>query len=210
MAVASLGAFCIGEYPEAVAVMLFYQIGETLQERAAGNSRKSIVKLMDLRPDFARVVRKGKEEKIAPQEVKVGELTLVLPGERVALDGVVESGSGQLDASALTGESRPVSVCPQDTVLAGCINGDGVLKIRVQKTYENSTVAKILELVENASSKKAPRKNSSPALPAFTRPPWYVPPCWWRSCRRWCWRTHPLKPGFTERLSSWLFPARAR
>lgn len=155
MAVASLGAFCIGEYPEAVAVMLFYQIGETLQERAAGNSRKSIVKLMDLRPDFARVVREGKEEKIAPQEVKVGELTLVLPGERVPLDGVVESGSGQLDASALTGESRPVSVCQQDTVLAGCINGDGVLKIRVQKTYENSTVAKILELTQNAANKKS-------------------------------------------------------
>lgn len=155
MTVATLGAFLIGEYPEGVAVMLFYQTGEMLQEYAAGKSRGSIVKLMDLRPDFARVVRRGKEEKVNPQDVKVGEITRVRPGERIALDGVIVGGEGRIDASALTGESRPVRAETGKEVLAGCISVDGALEIRTQKTYENSAVAKILELAENAASKKS-------------------------------------------------------
>lgn len=155
MTAATLGAFLIGEYPEGVAVMLFYQTGEMLQEYAAGKSRRSIVKLMDLRPDFARVLRGGKEEKVNPQEVKVGEITRVRPGERIALDGVITGGEGRIDASALTGESRPVRAEIGREVLAGCISVDGVLEIRTQKTYENSAVAKILELAENAAGKKS-------------------------------------------------------
>lgn len=155
MTVATLGAFLIGEYPEGVAVMLFYQTGEMLQEYAAGKSRRSIVKLMDLRPDFARVLREGKEEKVNPQDVKVGEITRVRPGERIALDGVIVGGEGRVDASALTGESRPVRAEAGKEVLAGCISVDGALEIRTQKTYENSAVAKILELAENAAAKKS-------------------------------------------------------
>ena len=155
MTIATFGAFAIGEYPEAAAVMLFYQIGEMLQEAAAGKSRSSIVKLMDLRPDFARVIRNGKEEKVSPQDVQIGETTLVLPGERVALDGVILSGSGHIDTSALTGESRPVGAKAGQEVLAGCISVDGTLHIRTQKTYAHSAVAKILELAEHAASKKS-------------------------------------------------------
>ncbi|WP_428045830.1 heavy metal translocating P-type ATPase [Candidatus Avelusimicrobium fimicolum] len=155
MAVATLGAWCIGEFPEAVAVMLFYQVGELLQEYAAGKSRRSIVRLMDLRPDFARLIKSGKEEKVSPQTVKPGEVVLVLPGERVPLDGVIESGSGHLDTSALTGESRPVTAQSGQQVLAGVISVDGTLRVKVEKTYENSAVAKILELAENAASKKS-------------------------------------------------------
>ena len=155
MAVATLGAWCIGEFPEAVAVMLFYQVGELLQEYAAGKSRSSIVSLMDLRPDFARLVKQGKEEKVVPQTVKVGDTVLVLPGERVPLDGVIESGSGHLDTSALTGESRPVTAQAGQEVLAGVISVDGTLRVKVAKTYENSAVAKILELAENAANKKS-------------------------------------------------------
>lgn len=155
MAVATLGAWCIGEFPEAVAVMLFYQVGELLQEYAAGKSRRSIVRLMDLRPDFARLIKSGKEEKVSPQTVKPGEVVLVLPGERVPLDGVIESGSGHLDTSALTGESRPVTAQAGQQVLAGVISVDGTLRVKVEKTYENSAVAKILELAENAASKKS-------------------------------------------------------
>lgn len=155
MSLATLGAWGIGQYPEAVAVMLFYQTGELLQEYAAGKSRRSIVKLMDLRPEFARVVRGGKEAEVNPRTVQVGETTRVRPGERVALDGVIIQGEGRLDASALTGESRPISVLPGKEVLAGSISVDGTLDIRVQKTYENSAVAKILELAENAANKKS-------------------------------------------------------
>ena len=154
MALATFGAFAIGEYPEAAAVMLFYQTGERLQELAAGRSRSSIVKLMDLRPDFARVIRQGKEEKINPQDVTPGEITVVLPGERIALDGIIVEGEGHIDASALTGESRPVSALKGKEVLAGCISLDGTLQIRTTKNYQNSAVAKILELAENAANKE--------------------------------------------------------
>ena len=155
MSVATIGAFAIGEFPEAVAVMLFYQIGELFQDFAVDKSRESISSLMDIRPDYANVLREEKEEKINPNEVKIGEIIIVKPGEKIPLDGVVEEGTSFIDTKALTGESVPKKVCKNDEVLSGCINKDGVLKIRVTKKYDDSTVSKILELVENASSKKS-------------------------------------------------------
>lgn len=155
MSVASLGAFVIGEYPEGVAVMLFYQIGETLQERAAGASRRNIVSLVDLRPAFARVAENGKETKTDPKKVSVGQEMIVLPGERIALDGVVVRGESGVDASALTGESRPVRARPGSAVWAGSVCMDGALTVRVEKEYKDSAAAKILELTEHAAQKKS-------------------------------------------------------
>ena len=155
MSVATIGAFAIGEFPEAVAVMLFYQIGELFQDFAVDKSRESISSLMDIRPDYANVLREEKEEKINPNELKIGEIIIVKPGEKIPLDGVVEEGTSFIDTKALTGESVPKKVYKNDEVLSGCINKDGVLKIRVTKKYDDSTVSKILELVENASSKKS-------------------------------------------------------
>lgn len=155
MSVASLGAFAIGEYPEAAAVMLFYQIGETLQDRAAGASRRNIVKLLDLRPAFARVTENGREVKKAPKEVQLGQEMLVFAGEKIALDGVVVKGKSGVDASALTGESRPVSARAGTAVWAGSVCVDGTLTVRVEKLYQDSAVAKILELAEHASQKKS-------------------------------------------------------
>ena len=155
MSVATIGAFAIGEFPEAVAVMLFYQIGELFQDFAVDKSRKSISSLMDIRPDYANVLRDGKEGKIDPDEVKIGELIIVKPGEKIPLDGVVEEGTSFVDTKALTGEPTPKKVCKDDEVLSGCINLEGILKIKTTKKYDDSTVSKILELVENASSKKS-------------------------------------------------------
>lgn len=155
MSVASLGAFAIGEYPESAAVMLFYQIGETLQDRAAGASRRNIVKLLDLRPAFARVTENGREVKKAPKEVQIGQEMLVFAGEKIALDGVVVKGESGVDASALTGESRPVSARAGTAVWAGSVCVDGTLTVRVKKLYQDSAVAKILELAEHASQKKS-------------------------------------------------------
>lgn len=155
MAVASLGAFAIGEYPEGAAVMLFYQCGENLQERAAGNSRRSITKLLNLRPPFARVLKDGSEIKKDPKQVQPGQEILVLPGEKIALDGVVVKGESRVDASALTGEARPVSARAGTAVWAGSVCVDGALTVRVEKLYEDSAVAKILELTEHASQKKS-------------------------------------------------------
>ena len=155
MSIATFGAFAIGEYPEAAAVMLFYQTGEMLQEAAAGKSRRNIVKLMDLRPDFARVIRGGQELKIKPQDVKIGEKTIVLPGERIGLDGIITAGEAYLDTSALTGESRPQRTYIGEKVLAGCISMDGRLEIKTSKNYNHSAIAKILELAENAAQKKS-------------------------------------------------------
>ena len=155
MSVATIGAFAIGEFPEAVAVMLFYQIGELFQDFAVDKSRKSISSLMDIRPDYANVLRDGKEGKIDPDEVKTGELIIVKPGEKIPLDGVVEEGTSFVDTKALTGEPMPKKVCKDDEVLSGCINLEGILKIKTTKKYDDSTVSKILELVENASSKKS-------------------------------------------------------
>ena len=155
MSIASLGAFAIGEFPEGAAVMLFYQIGECLQDRATDQSRSRIRALMDLRPDTARVLINEQETLLPPQNVSVGQMIRVRPGERVALDGEIVNGTGFLDLSALTGESLPVSCEPGNSILAGTISQNSVLDIRVQKTYENSTLAKIIELAETASHKKS-------------------------------------------------------
>ncbi len=155
MTLATLGAFAIGEYPEGVSVMLFYQIGEKLQHYAAGTSRKKITALMDLRPTFARVVTHKTEYEIAPEQIHVGQVIRVRAGERIALDGIVAVGESQLDTSSLTGESRPLPVQPGQRVLAGSINLAGVLDIQVTKTYANSAVAQILELAEQAAHKKS-------------------------------------------------------
>ena len=159
MAVATLGAFGVGEFPEAVAVMLFYQIGELFQSYAVDKSRKSISSLMDIRPDYANVLRNGKEEKIAPDEVKIGETIVVKPGEKIPLDGTIIEGTTMLDTKALTGESVPVEAKENDEVLSGSINESGKILVKVSKEYGESTVSKILDLVENASSKKSKSEN---------------------------------------------------
>ena len=159
MAIATLGAFCIGEFPEAVAVMLFYQIGELFQSYAVDKSKKSIASLMDIRPDYANVFRDGKEERVTPEEVKIGESIIVKPGEKIPLDGIVIEGKTTLDTKALTGEAVPKEVEEGEQILSGCININGVIKIKVTKKFGESTVSKILDLVENASSKKAKSEN---------------------------------------------------
>ena len=159
MAVATIGAFAIGEFPEAVAVMLFYQVGEWFQSYAVSKSRKSIASFMDIRPDYANIEKDGKIEKVDPDEVKIGDIIIVKTGEKIPLDGVVVEGTSSLDTMALTGESVPRVVKTEDEVLSGCINKDGLLKIRVTKEFGESTVSKILDLVENASSKKSKSEN---------------------------------------------------
>ena len=159
MAVATIGAICINEFAEAVTVMLFYQIGELFQDYAVNKSRKSIIELMDIRPDYANVIREDKHIKVNPSLVKVGEIILVKPGEKIPLDGIVVEGTSMLNTLALTGESVPRRVNVNDEVLSGCINNDGILKIKVTKNFNNSTVSKILDLVENASSRKSNSEN---------------------------------------------------
>lgn len=155
MSVASIGAFFIGEAPEGVGVMLFYQIGEMLQSYAVGQSRRSISSLMDIRPDYANVLRNGEVLTIPPEEVEIGEIIVIKAGERVPLDGIVVEGNSMLDTSALTGESLPREVIVGSELLSGCINMNGLLNAKVTKSYSESTVNKILELVENASSRKS-------------------------------------------------------
>lgn len=159
MTVATIGAFGIGEFPEAVAVMLFYQVGELFQHYAVDKSRKSIASLMDIRPDFANVEREGNVQKVNPSDIKIGEIIIVKPGEKVPLDGIVVEGTSSLDTKALTGEALPRDVQEGLQVISGCINLNGVIKIEVTKEYGESTVSKILNLVENASSKKAKSEN---------------------------------------------------
>lgn len=159
MAVATIGAFAIKEFPEAVAVILFYQIGELFQSYAVDKSRKSISSLMDIRPDYANIIKDGKEEKIDPEEAKIGDIIIVKPGEKIPLDGKVIDGISLIDTKALTGESVPREVTVGDEILSGSINQNGVLKIEVSKLYSESTVSKILDLVENASSKKSKSEN---------------------------------------------------
>ena len=159
MSIATIGAFLLGEYLEGIAVMLFYQIGELFQSYAVNQSRKSISDLMDIRPDHAVVLRDSQEEVVDPEEVVVGEVIVVRPGEKVPLDGTIIEGNSSLDTTALTGESVPTTVTSGETILSGCINLTGVLKIRVEKEFEQSTVARILDLVENASSQKAKVEN---------------------------------------------------
>ncbi|WOO37453.1 heavy metal translocating P-type ATPase [Anaerocolumna sp. AGMB13020] len=159
MAVATVGAFCLGEYPEGVAVMLFYQVGEWFQSYAVSKSRRSISELMDIRPDYANVLRDGQLVQVDPDEVQVGDTVVVKPGERIPLDGIVLEGISAVDTSALTGESVPRDVQPGQDIISGCINQTGVLNIKVTKEFGQSTVAKILELVENASDKKSKSEN---------------------------------------------------
>ena len=159
MTIATIGAFAIGEFPEAVAVMLFYQIGELFQSYAVDKSRKSIASLMNIRPDFANVKRDNQIIKVNPEEVKIGETIVIKPGEKIPLDGIVVDGNSLIDTSALTGESIPKEVDSGDEVLSGCINQNGLLTIKVEKEFGESTVSKILDLVENASSKKSKSEN---------------------------------------------------
>lgn len=159
MTIATIGAFLVGEYPEGAAVMLFYQVGELFQNYAVHRSRKSIAQLMDIRPDHANIKQDGELLEVDPEEVEVGQTIWVRPGERIPMDGVVTEGESLVDTSALTGEPVPRSVAPGQEVLSGCINQSGLLAIRTTKAFEDSTVAKILDLVENASSKKAKAEN---------------------------------------------------
>ena len=159
MAVATVGAFGCGEYPEAVAVMLFYQIGELFQSVAVARSRESIASLMDIRPDYANIEREGRLVEVDPEQVRVGDVIVVKPGERVPLDGIVTEGASSLDTAALTGESLPREATPGQEIISGCVNLTGLLRVQVTKPFADSTVSRILELVENASSKKAKAEN---------------------------------------------------
>ena len=159
MSLSTIGAFAIGEYPEAVAVMLFYQVGEFFQSLAVKRSRKSISDLMDIRPDSATVRRNGELVVVAPETVSIGELIVVKPGEKIPLDGIVTEGESMLDTRALTGESVPRSIRKGEEALSGCVNQSGVLTIKVTKSFGESTVTKIIDMVENASSRKAPTEN---------------------------------------------------
>ena len=170
MSVATLGAFAIGEYPEAVFVMLLFQIGELLEQLAVGKSRRSIAALMDIRPDYANVERDGQLVQCDPEELAVGDEILVKPGERVPLDGLVLEGESTLDTAALTGESLPRKAGPGDTVLSGCVNLHGLLRLRVTKEYGESTVSRILELVEESAANKS---RSETFITRFAA--WYTP-----------------------------------
>jgi len=170
MALATIGAFLTGEYHEGVFVMLFYQVGELFQSYAVGKSRQSISELMNIRPDYANVERDGHLEEVDPEDVGIGDIIVVKAGERIPLDGTIIEGASSLDTRALTGESMPRSVEPGDEVISGCINNSGLLRIRVGKAFEESTVSRILDLVENSSMKKA---KSEQFITRFAR--WYTP-----------------------------------
>ena len=160
MAVATIGAIALGDYTEGVAVMIFYQIGELFQSYAVGKSRRNISELMDIRPDYANIEKEdGTLEQVDPDEVEIGSVIVVQPGEKVPIDGVIEEGRTSLNTSALTGESLPREAGVGDEVISGCINMSGVLKIRTTKEFGESTVSKILDMVENASSKKSRSEN---------------------------------------------------
>lgn len=159
MSIATLGAFFTGDYPEGVTVMLFYQVGELFQSYAVGRSRQSISALMDIRPDYANVEKDGQLVQVDPEEVAIDDIIVIKAGEKVPLDGVVVEGNSSVNTSALTGESLPRDIQPGDDIISGCINQSGLLRVRVTKEFGESTVAKILDLVENASSKKAKAEN---------------------------------------------------
>ena len=159
MAVATMGAILLGDYKEGVSVMLFYQIGELFQSYAVGKSRRNISDLMDIRPDYANIEKDGKLEQVDPDEVEIGSIIVVQPGEKVPIDGIVVEGSSTLNTSALTGESVPQDAKCGDEIVSGCINMSGVLKIQTTKEFGESTVSKILDLVENASSQKSRSEN---------------------------------------------------
>ena len=160
MMIATFGAFGIGEYSEALAVMLFYQVGELFQSVAVARSRQSISDLMSIAPEYANLIAPdGTTSEVDPEEVSVGDLLLIRAGEKIPVDGTVTEGESFVDTAALTGESVPRRVQKDDAVISGCVNGEGILKIRVDKAYEDSTVSRILELVENASNKKSRMEN---------------------------------------------------
>ena len=159
MAVATVGAIALGDYREGVAVMLFYQIGELFQSYAVGKSRRNISDLMDIRPDYANIERDGEIEEVDPDEVEIGSIIVVKPGEKVLIDGVIIEGTTTLNTSALTGESVPRDASEGDEVISGCINMTGVLRIKTTKEFGESTVSKILDMVENASSRKSRSEN---------------------------------------------------
>ena len=170
MTVATIGAFGIGEFPEAASVMLFYQVGELFQSYAVDKSRKSIASLMDIRPDYANIEKDGKLEKVDPDEVKIGDIIVVKPGEKIPLDGIVVEGKTNLDTKALTGEPMPREANIGDDVISGCINLNGLIKVKVTKEFGESTVSKILDLVENASSKKSKSENFITKFAAYYTP----------------------------------------
>lgn len=170
MSIATIGAFFVGDFPEGVAVMLFYQVGELFQSYAVNKSRKSIASLMDIRPDYANVKKGDELVKVDPDEVQIGDIIVIKAGEKVPLDGKVIEGSSMIDTSALTGESVPREVEAGNDILSGCININGVITVEVTKEYGESTVSKILDLVENASSKKS---NSEQFITRFAR--YYTP-----------------------------------
>ena len=170
MTVATIGAFGIGEFPEAASVMLFYQVGELFQSYAVDKSRKSIASLMDIRPDYANIEKDGKLEKVDPDEVKIGDIIVVKPGEKIPLDGTVVEGKTNLDTKALTGEPMPREANIGDDVISGCINLNGLIKVKVIKEFGESTVSKILDLVENASSKKSKSENFITKFAAYYTP----------------------------------------
>ncbi len=170
MLIATVAAFCIGEYSEACAVMIFYQVGELFESLAVGKSRASITAMMSIAPEYANVEREGEIEQTDPDEVEVGSVILIRPGEKVPLDGIVLEGSSFLDTAALTGEPVPREVRPGDTVISGCVNGETALRVKTTKAYEDSTVARILQLVESASEKKTRMENF---ITRFAR--WYTP-----------------------------------
>ena len=159
MAVATIGAIVLGDYKEGVAVMLFYQIGELFQSYAVGKSRRNISDLMDIRPDYANIEKDGQLEQVDPDEVAIGDIIVVQPGEKIPIDGIITEGSTTLNTSALTGESLPREATTGDEVISGCINMSGLIKIRTTKEFGESTVSKILDLVENSSSKKSRSEN---------------------------------------------------
>lgn len=170
MVIASIGALCIGEYPEAVAVMIFFQIGELFEDIAVGKSRKSIAALMDIKPEYANLIDGDKISKVKPEKVEIGDIVLVKPGEKVPLDGIIEQGSSSLNTVALTGESLPRDVSENDGIISGCINMRTPLRVRVTSKYEDSTVKKILELVENSAANKAPSENFITKFAKFYTP----------------------------------------
>ena len=213
MAVATVGAIGLafyeksGDFLEAVAVMLFYQIGELFQSYAVGKSRRSITALMDIRPDYANIEQDGQLTQVDPGEVPVGAVIVVQPGEKVPLDGVVLEGSSTLNTAALTGESLPRDVTDGDEIVSGCINMTGVLKIRTTKAFGESTVSKILELVENSSSHKSKSENFISKFARVYPPAVCAAALALACCRRWCacWRglTETGVPGCTAPCPSW-------
>lgn len=171
MTVASVGAMCVAEYAEGVAVMVLYQIGEYFQDKAVDKSRESITKLMDIRPDYANLVDGNDSRRVSPEQVRVGDIILVKPGEKIPLDGVVIEGNSSLNTTALTGESLPRDVKEGDQVLSGCVNLSGVMKVKVTVGYGESTVAKILALVESSGDAKAKTERFITKFSQFIRPP---------------------------------------